>query len=453
MIRALQGFSRSLPDPFPLSEDPPPVTPYQMIYEAGKVRLRHYPAAGEPHATPLLMVYALLKRPFLLDLQSGHSVVETFTSQGFELYFVDWVPPTQAESWRGFAAYVCGDLAQAVRTVQARTGAERVSLFGYSLGGLLTAIYAALYPGQVKTLITLSFPVDLGVPEMALSTLLSRLYPETVDLITAIYGNHPAWLLKIGLGSVVLLQQRLDKYVALQRHGELEDYIRVGARFHRWLQSDVPLAGQLARELTRDLMQKNLFAHSRLIVGGRMVNLKDITYPVLNIVGRYDDLIPLPPACPLPSWSGVPINAPVFSPPVISALWWAVLLIRNSGPGPASGSRSAAGDGEGLRGEDRSEYNGDETMRFPSPRQGSLVPAARTRDPAALTTDCCSRALLSPRRLFPLCNPTTRYQAKAGVLRLLSRPRAFFYPRGRRIALWSMQPPLSQKLQAFVMVR
>ena len=298
MIRALQGFSRSLPDPFPLSEDPRPVTPYQMIYEAGKVRLRHYPAAGGPHATPLLMVYALLKRPFLLDLQSGHSVVETFTRQGFELYFVDWLPPAQAESWRGFAAYASDDLARAVHTVQGRTGVERVSLFGYSLGGLLTAIYAALYPGQVKTLITLSLPVDLGVPEMALSTLLPRRYPETVDLITAIYGNYPDWLLKIGLGSVVLLQQRLDKYVALQRNGELEDYIRVGARFHRWLQSDVPLAGQLARELTRDLLQKNLFAHSRLTVSGKAVNLKAITCPVLNIVGRYDDLIP--PASSLP---------------------------------------------------------------------------------------------------------------------------------------------------------
>jgi hypothetical protein len=150
----------------------------------------------------------------------------------------------------------------------------------------------------VKTLITLSFPADLGVPEMALSTLLPRLYPESVDLITAIYGNYPAWLLKIGLGAVALLQQRPDKYVSLQRNGELEDYIRVCARFHRWLQSDVPLAGQLARELTRDLLQKNLFAHSRLIVGRKTVNLKDITCPVLNIVGRYDDLIP--PASSVP---------------------------------------------------------------------------------------------------------------------------------------------------------
>ena len=78
-IRALEGFRRGLSEPFPLREDPPAVTPYEVVYEGGKVRLRHYRAAGERQSIPLLVVYALIKRPFILDLQPGRSAVETLT--------------------------------------------------------------------------------------------------------------------------------------------------------------------------------------------------------------------------------------------------------------------------------------------------------------------------------------------------------------------------------------
>jgi polyhydroxyalkanoate synthase len=48
----------------------------------------------------------------------------------------------------------------------------------------------------------------------------------------------------------------------------------------------------MAREMIHEILQKNLFAHNSLMVGGKLVNLKDITYPALNIIGTYDDLVP-----------------------------------------------------------------------------------------------------------------------------------------------------------------
>src|SRR5262245_60942913 len=128
-IRVLDGHRRGLSDPFPCNEDPPSVTPYTIVYEGGKVRLRHYRAVGEPWATPFLIVYAPIKRPFILDLQPGRSVVETLTKQGFEVYLIDWIPPTRNDSWRGFDAYVKSDLANAVQAVQSDTGVKRISSF------------------------------------------------------------------------------------------------------------------------------------------------------------------------------------------------------------------------------------------------------------------------------------------------------------------------------------
>jgi poly(3-hydroxyalkanoate) synthetase len=146
--------------------DPPAVTPYDVVYEGGKVRLRHYRAAEPSQSTLVLLVYALLKRPYLLDLLPDRSVVQTFVKQGFHVYLTDWIPPTDADRWRGFDAYVNGDLATAVRAVQARAGVERVSLLGYSLGGLLAVMYATLHAETVQNLIVLALPLDMRLRKM-----------------------------------------------------------------------------------------------------------------------------------------------------------------------------------------------------------------------------------------------------------------------------------------------
>src|SRR5262245_19832788 len=85
-VRTLGGLRRGGSEPFPLHEDPPAVTPSQVVYEGGKVRLRYYSPVGARQPTPLLVIYALIKRPFILDLQPGRSTVESLTKQGFAVY-------------------------------------------------------------------------------------------------------------------------------------------------------------------------------------------------------------------------------------------------------------------------------------------------------------------------------------------------------------------------------
>jgi hypothetical protein len=133
-VRALDGRRRGLSDHYPLSEDPPGVTPYEAVYEGGKVKLRHYLAQGKKsHRTPLVFVYALIKRPFILGLYPGRSVMANLTRQGFDVYMVEWIPPARADSWRGFDAYVNQDLANAVRAVQSLTGASKINFAGLLL--------------------------------------------------------------------------------------------------------------------------------------------------------------------------------------------------------------------------------------------------------------------------------------------------------------------------------
>ncbi|HKA52987.1 MAG TPA: alpha/beta fold hydrolase [Candidatus Binatia bacterium] len=287
-IRTLEGLRRGLTLPFPVCEDPPPTTPSQVIYEGGKLRLRCYRPAGRPQATPLLLVYALIKRPFILDLQPDNSVIANLTRQGFAVYLTDWIPPTHSDTWRGFDAYVNGDLVDAVHAVQEHAGVDQVSLLGYCFGGLLSAAYTALHPQTVKNFIALSVPLDMSKQDIPLFSLVKKM---DASLLTDAWGNCPAWLIKAGFSSLSPVHHALDKYVGLYRHQGREGYAEMFELFERWMNSDVPLAGQIFRELTRDLLQLNRLALGQFRVGGQTVDLRRITCPVLNVLGEYDDVV------------------------------------------------------------------------------------------------------------------------------------------------------------------
>ena len=64
-VRSLEGWRRGLMDTYPVEEDPTPTTPYNVVYEGGMIRLRHYPTQGQRLHTPLLLTYSLIKRPFI----------------------------------------------------------------------------------------------------------------------------------------------------------------------------------------------------------------------------------------------------------------------------------------------------------------------------------------------------------------------------------------------------
>jgi polyhydroxyalkanoate synthase subunit PhaC len=271
--------------------DPPAVTPYQVIYAGGKLRLRHYRATGFARSTPVVLVYSLIKRPFVLDLEPGKSVVEKLTSQGFDVFLTDWLPPTSSDSWRGFQAYVSQDLAAGVREVQLRGGVERVTILGYCLGSILGLTYTALHPRDVKNLVSLALPLDTSVRGSSVYSLIDWLDEQWVESLTSLYGNCPAWLLGAFFSLAMPMQRMLGRYMGLEQFNERDRYARAYPAFRSWLDSEVPIAGALFRELTIEVFRKNSLARGNFKIGDKVVDLKGITSPVLNVVADFDIIV------------------------------------------------------------------------------------------------------------------------------------------------------------------
>jgi len=156
---------------------------------------------------------------------------------------------------------------------------------------MLSVIYTALHPETIKNFVTLTLPLDMSVRDIPTNSLMDRISDETIELITKIYGNCPAAIMKAGFTSMSPIHHALDKYVGLYRNKGNKGYAEMFDLFERWMNNDVPLAGQIFRELTNDVSKKNLLAQSQFVVGGRKVELKDIDCPVLNVVAQWDDVV------------------------------------------------------------------------------------------------------------------------------------------------------------------
>ena len=82
-------------------------TPCDVTFEAGSLKvLRYRRATPATQPKPLLICYALINRPYILDLQQHKSVVQRYLDEGFDVYLIDWGVPTYADRGLGLAHYV-----------------------------------------------------------------------------------------------------------------------------------------------------------------------------------------------------------------------------------------------------------------------------------------------------------------------------------------------------------
>ena len=71
-------------------------TPKEVVWTLNKAKLYRYTPvvpAEQRHAVPLLLVFALMNRPSIIDLRPGHSFVEFMVKQGYDVFLLDWGVP------------------------------------------------------------------------------------------------------------------------------------------------------------------------------------------------------------------------------------------------------------------------------------------------------------------------------------------------------------------------
>ncbi len=274
------------------------VSPAETVYEEDRLKLRHYLSREKPrHRTPLVFIYALVNRPYILDLKTGRSVVANFVDQGFDTYLVDWGIPTDADRHLTLDDYINGYMENVVDYLCERNGTDTVNMLGYCMGGTLSAMFTALHPKRVKNLILLAAPIDFATRE-GLLNVWSRPEYFDVDKFVDVFGNCPPEFLQASFLMLRPVGNLLEKPSNFFEHLHEEQFVEDFLTTETWLNDNIPVPGEVYREFIKYLYQQNLLTQNRMLVGKRIVNLKNITCPVLNIMAGKDDLVPCAQGAP-----------------------------------------------------------------------------------------------------------------------------------------------------------
>lgn len=264
--------------------------PRELVYEEDKLKLYRYRSEGKTTSkVPVLIVYALVNRPYMLDLQPDRSIIRNLLQHGVDLYIIDWGYPTKEDMYLTLDDYINGYIDNCVDFIKEAAETEKVNLMGICQGGTFSTIYAALHPEKVNNLVTLVTPIDFSTNDGLLFNWAKNI---NIDSLVDTYRVIPGDFLNSGFLMLMPFTLNIRKYVDMLDVLEDKEKLMNFLRMEKWIFDSPGQAGECMRQFIKDCYQGNKLVKGELKIGEKTVNLKNVTMPLLNIFATADHLVP-----------------------------------------------------------------------------------------------------------------------------------------------------------------
>jgi polyhydroxyalkanoate synthase len=271
-------------------------TPHEVVKETRTYRLLHYqPLVANTAPTPILTIYALINRSYVLDLQPDKSWIRNLLSQGFDVYLVDWKDPTPVDKYVSFDDYVNEYIDDCVDIVLKKSKADKLTLHGYCMGATMSTMYTALHQEKVRNLAVIAPVIDTQRDTTVISNLARNMDGAKMrDTV----GNLPAEQLYATYAALKPFKQGIAKYFNLIQNIDNESFVGNFLRIEKWIYDTPPIAGETFTQWIGDIYRNNLLAKNEFMLGDSVVDLSKITVPLLSLVADEDHLVS--PDCSTP---------------------------------------------------------------------------------------------------------------------------------------------------------
>jgi len=276
-------------------EAPVGLTPKETVWALNKTKLYHYLPTrpeGERQPIPVLLVYALINKPFIFDLAPDRSFIEYMLGQGFDVYLLDWGAPGPEDRHTTFDDYVTEYLHRGVRKMLRVSGANEFTMLGYCLGATLATVYAALYPeAPMRNLILLTAPIDFSSPPEGSMAMWLEEERLDVDGLVGAFDNVPGELIRLWAKMLKPVENFVGAYVSVWKTLDDRAAVQGWQAINRWVEDVIPFAGAAFRQFVQDYVRGNELIKGQHKVQGQLVDLTKIDAALLNVVAEFDHLV------------------------------------------------------------------------------------------------------------------------------------------------------------------
>jgi Poly(3-hydroxyalkanoate) synthetase len=231
-------------------------TPNDIVSETRLYRLLHYHSlVKRVSSTPILVVYALVNRSYVLDLQPNKSWIRHLLMQGFDVYLLDWKSPARIDKYVSFDDYVNSYIDDCVEIVQNNNSSDKITLHGYCMGSSMSAMYTSLHQEKIKNLVTIAPVIDTSKDTTVIANISKQM---DIDKLVSYIGYLPPEKLYECYSILKPFKQGVNKYFNLIENIDNETFVQNFLRIEKWLYDTPPIAGETIKQWINDIYKKNL---------------------------------------------------------------------------------------------------------------------------------------------------------------------------------------------------
>jgi len=286
-------------------------TPKDVFYARETFQVYHYKPLvpqDQIHHVPMVISTPLINGYEVADLQPDRSLVRNFLNEGIDVYMINWGYPKRCDRYNNIDDYVTDYLDDIVDNIAENAGLDKINLFGICMGGTMATCYSALHPEKVRNLALTVTPIDFhqtkipGQPHVGLLFEMGK--SVDVDAMVNAFGNVPADVLNVSFLMASPFTLMFGKYAdsldILDNKEALINFLRM----EKWLFGGPEVPGEAYRQFVTQFLNKNALVNGTLTLGGRKVDLANLSMPVLNVYAERDHLVPPPSTVALGKYIG-----------------------------------------------------------------------------------------------------------------------------------------------------
>ena len=272
-------------------------TPKELIWTLNKAKLyRYIPVvpAEERYPIPLILIFALMNRPTIMDLRPGHSFVEYMVGKGYDVLS------------SGLGSSRAGRQETEVRRLHARLHAASDSEDEGGVGRKRIQHAGLVHRcdsdhdlcshcdrmTDLRNLLLLTAPLDFSNRQgLTFARWTDEKYFD-VDKVLATFGNMPGEMIDYGAKALKPVENYITNYCKLWDSLEDPRVVEAWHSMNTWVTDIFPMAGGAYRQLIVDLYRNNRLMRGELKIRGEVVDLKQLRANLLNVIAEGDHITP-----------------------------------------------------------------------------------------------------------------------------------------------------------------